>query len=206
MRLIVIDHATPASPARRMSGCGGPFDGALARSRQPANPAWLVRCRLHARLEQWSVGARRYGTDADRTRPDARWKPVIIAWDSATTRPVTCDTSLAAATHNKLALDLIRIATAQGEVVCQISRLAALCRLSAGGGEATCWIPRAQLEEAARLIWQARPVSYYAWSGHEQHANVTETARAMALLYALTGCFTRPVAMLLPAVPSADHR
>ena len=61
--------------------------------------------------------------------------------------------------------------------------------------EAICWIPRAQVEEAARLIWHARPVSYYAWSGHEQHANVTQTARAMSLLYALTGCSTRPAAM-----------
>ena len=39
------------------------------------------------------------------------------------------------------------------------------------------------------LIWRSRPVSYYAWSGHEHHANTTETARAMALLYALTGSF-----------------
>ena len=39
------------------------------------------------------------------------------------------------------------------------------------------------------MIWHARPVSYYAWSGHEQHANATQTARAMSLLYALTGCF-----------------
>jgi anaerobic selenocysteine-containing dehydrogenase len=70
--------------------------------------------------------------------------------------------------------------------------------------EATCWISHAQLEEAARLIWHARPVSYYAWSGHEQHANTTETARAMALLYALTGSFDAPGGnVLLPAIPSA---
>ena len=66
----------------------------------------------------------------------------------------------------------------------------------------------AQLEEAARLIWHARPVSYYAWSGHEQHANTTETARAMALLYALTGSFDAPGGnVLFPAIPAgADHR
>jgi anaerobic selenocysteine-containing dehydrogenase len=58
--------------------------------------------------------------------------------------------------------------------------------------EAICWIPRTQVEEAARLIWHSRPVSYYAWSGHEQHANVTQTARAMSLLYALTGSFDQP--------------
>src|SRR5262249_30616892 len=70
--------------------------------------------------------------------------------------------------------------------------------------EATCWIPRRQLEEAARTIWHARPVSYYAWSGHEQHANTTQTARAMALLYALTGSFDAPGGnVLMPAIPSA---
>ena len=57
--------------------------------------------------------------------------------------------------------------------------------------EEICWVPRAQVEEAARMIWQSRPVSYFAWSGHEQHANVTQTARAMSLLYALTGSFDR---------------
>jgi len=47
-------------------------------------------------------------------------------------------------------------------------------------------------------------VSYYAWSGHEQHANVTQTARAMSLLYALTGSFDQPGGnVLLPAPPAA---
>jgi anaerobic selenocysteine-containing dehydrogenase len=68
--------------------------------------------------------------------------------------------------------------------------------------ERICWIPAAQLEEAARLIWQSRPVAYYAWSGHEHHANTTETARAMALFYALTGSFdVKGGNVLLPGVP-----
>ena len=47
-------------------------------------------------------------------------------------------------------------------------------------------------------------MSYYAWSGHEQHANVTQTARAMSLLYALTGSFDQPGGnVLFPAVPAA---
>ena len=63
----------------------------------------------------------------------------------------------------------------------------------------------AQVEETARLIWHARPVSYYAWSGHEQHANVTQTARAMSLLYALTGCFDAEGGNLVfPSVPTAS--
>jgi anaerobic selenocysteine-containing dehydrogenase len=59
-------------------------------------------------------------------------------------------------------------------------------------------------EQAASMIWHRRPVSYYAWSGHEQHANVTQTARAMSLLYALTGSFDQPGGnVLLDAAPAA---
>ena len=59
-------------------------------------------------------------------------------------------------------------------------------------------------KKAASLIWHSRPLSYYAWSGHEQHANVTQTARAMSLLYALTGSFDQPGGnVLLPAPPAA---
>jgi anaerobic selenocysteine-containing dehydrogenase len=71
--------------------------------------------------------------------------------------------------------------------------------------EATCWIPRGQLEEAAEKIWHSRPVSYYAYSGHEHHANATDTARAMALLYALTGSFDAAGGnVLFPAVPASS--
>ena len=104
-----------------------------------------------------------------------------------------------------------RVSTTAGTIECRtvFDHYAALCaKYSPEVVEATCWIPQAQLEEAARLIWHARPVSYYAWSGHEQHANTTETARAMALLYALTGSFDAPGGnVLLPAIAvGADHR
>ena len=113
----------------------------------------------------------------------------------------------------RLALDgEYRVATPQGEVICHpaFELYARLCRrYPPETVEATCWIPRAQVEEAARLIWHARPVSYYAWSGHEHHANVTQTARAMSLLYALTGSFDRPGGNVLfagaPAAPIAGQ-
>jgi anaerobic selenocysteine-containing dehydrogenase len=100
-----------------------------------------------------------------------------------------------------------RIGTRAGSVVCHpaFELYARLCRrYPPAAVEAICWIPRAQVESAARLIWQSRPVSYYAWSGHEQHANVTQTARAMSLLYALTGSFDqRGGNMLMPAAAAA---
>jgi anaerobic selenocysteine-containing dehydrogenase len=93
-----------------------------------------------------------------------------------------------------------------GDVLCHpvFELYAQLCRrYSPEHVEATCWVPRAQIEAAARLIWHSRPVSYYAWSGHEHHANVTQTARAMSLLYALTGCFDAPGGNVLFPAPAA---
>ena len=37
------------------------------------------------------------------------------------------------------------------------------------------------------MLWEARPVAYYAWSGVEMQTNSTQIARAIAQLYALTG-------------------
>ena len=52
------------------------------------------------------------------------------------------------------------------------------------------------------MIWDSRPVSYYAWSGHEQQTNTTQTARAISILYALTGCFDAAGGnVLFPTVP-----
>ena len=70
--------------------------------------------------------------------------------------------------------------------------------------EDICWVPRAQVEEAAQLIWESRPVAYYAWSGHEQQANATQTARAMSVLYAMTGCFDVPGGNVLLPAPAAN--
>lgn len=133
-----------------------------------------------------------------------------FAWDAVAAQLVTYDTSTGRYHGDTAHLALegeYRIVTTQGEIVCQpaFALYAALCqKYSPAVVEKTCWIPCVQLEETAQLIWQSRPVSYYAWSGHEQHANVTETARAMSLLYALTGCFDAPGGnVLLPAVPAA---
>jgi len=134
-----------------------------------------------------------------------------VAWDAAAARPVAYDTAAGryAGPSEHLALTgEYHVAGRDGPIDCRpvFDLYAQLCRAwSPEAVEATCWIPRAQIEEAAQLIWQARPVSYYAWSGHEQHANTTQTARAMALLYALTGSFDKPGGnVLLPAVPSAS--
>ena len=134
----------------------------------------------------------------------------FFAWDSAAAQLMPYDTATGqySGAGDSLALEgEYRIGTPRGEVLCHpvFELYARLCRqFPPEAVEAICWIPRGQVEEAARLIWHARPVSYYAYSGHEHHANVTQTARAMSLLYALTGSFDRPGGnVLFPAAPAA---
>jgi anaerobic selenocysteine-containing dehydrogenase len=134
----------------------------------------------------------------------------FVAWDESTGRPVAYDpaTGRYGAPVVHLALEgEVRVATKEGMVACRpvFAHYAKLCAQYPPERVAEIsWIAPEQVEEAARLIWRSRPVSYYAWSGHEHHANTTETARAMALLYALTGSFDqRGGNVLLPAVPTA---
>jgi len=135
----------------------------------------------------------------------------FVAWDSESNRAVSYDPA-AGRYETPAALLALRgeyaVATRDGPISCRpvFDRYAALCsKYSPEMIEATCWVPPGHLEEAARTIWHARPVSYYAWSGHEHHANSTETARAMAMLYALTGSFdTAGGNVLFPAVPAAS--
>ncbi len=135
----------------------------------------------------------------------------FVAWDSRSNCIVSYDPVAGRyeAPGEHLALrGEYTVATKDGTISCRpvFDRYAELCkRYSPEVIEATCWIPSGQLEQAARTIWQARPVSYYAWSGHEHHANSTETARAMAMLYALTGSFDAAGGnVLLPAVPTGS--
>lgn len=133
----------------------------------------------------------------------------FLAWDAPSSRVVRYDPATGSydGPSEHLALQgEYHVEAQSGRISCRpvFDRYAALCkRYSPEVIEATSWIPREQLEAAARMIWHARPVSYYAWSGHEHHANTTETARAMAMLYALTGSFDAAGGnVLLPAVPA----
>lgn len=50
-------------------------------------------------------------------------------------------------------------------------------------------IDAVDVRAAAVLIGQSRRIAYHAWSGVAQHTNATQTERAIAVLYALTGSF-----------------
>src|SRR5215475_149623 len=135
----------------------------------------------------------------------------FVAWDARSERAVRYDPGSGRydvpaehlALHGEYA-----VATKDGVVNCRpvFDHYAGLCRQYSPEATARiCWISPDQLREAARTIWDARPVSYYAWSGHEHHANTTDIARAIAMLYALTGSFDAAGGnVLLPAVPAGS--
>ena len=135
----------------------------------------------------------------------------FVAWDLLINRTVGYDPAegrYEAATKDLALRGEYTVATLDGCYPCRpaFDHYAALCKTySPDVIDRTCWIPRNQLEQTAHTIWHARPVSYYAWSGHEHHANSTETARAMAMLYALTGSFDAAGGnVLLPNVPAGS--
>ena len=87
------------------------------------------------------------------------------------------------------------VQTAGGSVTCRTAfdLLAELAQAwTPERAEAVTGVPVAQVTEAARLLFQRRPVSYYAWTGVGQHCDATQTSRALALLYSLTGSYDAP--------------
>jgi anaerobic selenocysteine-containing dehydrogenase len=202
MRLIVVDprHVGLAGKADVWLRVRPGTDGALALglANLMIERGWYDR----DFIRNWSNGPHLVRADTGRLLTERDLDPNgdpghVLAWDSVAERLVRYDTATGHYDRDTASLALegeYRIATPQGDVVCHpaFELYKRLCRrFPPEIVESICWISGAQLEEAAGLIWQARPVSYYAWSGHEQHANVTQTARAMSLLYALTGCFDR---------------
>jgi anaerobic selenocysteine-containing dehydrogenase len=214
MRLIVVDprHVGLAGKADLWLRVRPGSDGALALgiAHVMLERGWYDR----DFIREWSNGPHLVRADTGRLLTEGDVTPGgdarrLFAWDMRAARLLPYDTATGRYAGDDANLALAgeyRIATATGTVLCHpaFELYRRLCRrYPPEAVERICWIPRARIEEAARLIWQARPASYYAWSGHEQHANVTQTARAMSLLYALTGCFDRRGGNVLFAAPPA---
>ncbi|HEX2912133.1 MAG TPA: molybdopterin-dependent oxidoreductase [Chloroflexia bacterium] len=136
-----------------------------------------------------------------------------LAWSETLDRPVLYDPATGdyqdQSGHPEPALfGTFSIDTLQGRVVCRtvFDLTAENCRnYTPEKVEAICGVNRQQLEETARMLWEARPVAYYAWSGVEMQSNSTQIARAIAQLYVLTGSLDTPGGnVLFPAVPGGN--
>ena len=133
-----------------------------------------------------------------------------VAWDEANGRPLTIPAARLDDTGTGALPALFgtyRVETRDGAVECRpaFELVAEACRAYPPGRvEEICGVPAERVEAAARLLWDSRPVAYYAWSGVEMQTGSTQIARAIGQLYALTGSLDSPGGnVLFGAVPSA---
>jgi anaerobic selenocysteine-containing dehydrogenase len=122
-----------------------------------------------------------------------------VAWDTVSGQPVTLDPGGGGGEVDdpgRLALaGAVDVATLDGAVTCRpaFDLLAEHCRAfpPTVAAEIT-GVAAGDIEQAARVLWEHRPVAYYTWSGLEQHSGTTQIVRAVNVLYALTGCIDAP--------------
>jgi len=82
------------------------------------------------------------------------------------------------------------VAGREGPIACRtaFALYAAQCRaMSPETAAEISGVDADAIREAARVLWQDRPVAHYTWTGLEQQSNATQTDRAIAILHALTG-------------------
>lgn len=215
MRLIVIDprQVGLANKADSWLRVRPGTDGALALglANVMIERGWYDR----QFLLDWSNGPMLVRTDDSRllTEKDLVHdgsEERLCAWDNKSNSVILYDSTAGRYEAADAAPALegeYQVETTEGLVSCRpaFDMYAALCRqYTLEVVERTCWIDPEELVRAADLIWNARPTAYYAYSGHEQHTNTSQTARAISLLYALTGCFDQAGGnVIFPAVPNA---
>jgi len=135
---------------------------------------------------------------------------VYVAWNEASGGPILYDpaTGYAGEAPECALFGTFTVETQQGEVICRpaFELVAESCRrYPPERAEAICGVEAGLVVKAARMLWEARPVAYYAWSGVEMQTNATQIARAIAQLYALTGSFDAPGGnVLFGTVPAAN--
>lgn len=132
-----------------------------------------------------------------------------VAWDRSADRPTLYDPHRGRYEVDAADLDLAgerTLRTPKGEVRCRpaFALAAARCRAyTPERVEAITGVARGEVERAARLLWEARPLAYYAWSGVEMQTSSTQIARAIAQLSVLTGSFDAPGGnVLFPSIPA----
>jgi anaerobic selenocysteine-containing dehydrogenase len=147
-------------------------------------------------IRQWTNGPLlvrddtvRFLTGADLGGDDD--ESLRVAWDETREAPVLYDPATGAYQHTGANLALSGRHDVQG-MSCRpaFELYAALCSsFPPERVEEITWVPAAQLRATAQLLGSSGPVSLSSWAGVEQHTNASQTSRAIALLYALTGSF-----------------
>lgn len=125
-----------------------------------------------------------------------------LAWHQPTARVVPIDTAHALPPEVSRALALrgrFEAPARGGAIACRpaFEHYAAACApWTSQRVEQFTGIPAGALQAAAQAIGEAigqgKGVCYFSWTGISQHVNATQADRAIALLYALTGCVDAP--------------
>ncbi|WP_280449989.1 molybdopterin-dependent oxidoreductase [Nocardia brasiliensis] len=132
--------------------------------------------------------------------------PGYVVWDEVSGRAEPLDTTRAPNGVQRFALrGRRRVVTRRGPIDCvpAFDRYAAACAAwPVDRAAAVTTVAPAAIETFAAELGAARSVSYATWSGVGQHVNATQTERAIATLYALTGSYDAPGGnVLLPKLP-----
>jgi anaerobic selenocysteine-containing dehydrogenase len=213
--LVVVDprRAGPAAKADQWLRVRPGTDGALALGLAGIMIAegWYDR----DFIRDWSNGSFLVRADTGRLLTAAELSAAgssghYVAWDRAAGRPVAYDPATVGFIEpvGDPQLDgTVRCPTRSGPVTCvpAFEAYVALCReYPPARTAAITGVPARQIVETARLLWERRPVSYFHWTGLEQHTNASQTVRALSLLYALTGCFDAPGGNVRPSRPPVN--
>lgn len=117
----------------------------------------------------------------------------FCVWDTRSASARAYDTRLAAERPERFALrGTYRVRTLTGDVTC-VPAFQVYADACAAWDPArvarTTWIPEREIRALAERIGEARSVGYYGWTGVAQSAGASQTERALATLYALTGSY-----------------
>ncbi|WP_274917874.1 molybdopterin-dependent oxidoreductase [Streptomyces sp. WZ-12] len=132
----------------------------------------------------------------------------FVVWDEAARGPEVYDTAFAATAPHRFALrGSYRVRTRSGTLTCRPAFQRYLDAVTAWPLQRTVdvtGVDAAALTAFADDVATARSVSYGTWTGVGQHSDATQTDRAIATLYALTGSYDAPGGnVVLPQQPLA---
>ena len=120
-----------------------------------------------------------------------------VAWDLLKQKPVIYKPQTGTYDRPGLSLSLegsYNIKVGKKSIICRpaFQLFAELCsKYTAKRTEEITWISAEKIIATARIIGKANSICCYAWAGLEQHSNASQTGRAVACLYALTGNFDK---------------
>jgi anaerobic selenocysteine-containing dehydrogenase len=116
----------------------------------------------------------------------------FVTWDEGSASPAVYRPSEGVFNGHVALLGTFDLTTRDGALKCHtvFDRLRAMCaRYSPDVVADITGVGADEVVTAARTLWEFRPTAFYSWSGIEQQTGSTQTARAISVMYALTGSF-----------------